>query len=165
LAAAPPPPPPPPPDDSLDATLFAPTDAAFTKLLQQLNLTAGALLNDTSLVSTVLSYHLVPGDALYADDLKNGKSYETALEDKKIKVGGWVGGWMDGARRSRRPAAGDPVCTPSPFSPTASYLAHPPALLRPRPCCVSGPLSRCREPPPRPAAVHRSRRTRRACSF
>ena len=76
-----------PADGDLDATLFAPTDKAFEALLKQLKLTAAQLLNDTALVQDVLAYHVIPGDALDADDLKNGKSYSTMLKGKKLKVG------------------------------------------------------------------------------
>ncbi|EFN59118.1 hypothetical protein CHLNCDRAFT_137918 [Chlorella variabilis] len=75
-----------PADGDLDATLFAPTDKAFEALLKQLKLTAAQLLNDTALVQDVLAYHVIPGDALDADDLKNGKSYSTMLKGKKLKI-------------------------------------------------------------------------------
>lgn len=42
-------------------TVFAPTDAAFTALLEALGVTAEELLADTDLLNTVLSYHVVPG--------------------------------------------------------------------------------------------------------
>ncbi|MBC8171924.1 MAG: fasciclin domain-containing protein [Anaerolineae bacterium] len=42
-------------------TVFAPTDAAFTALLEALGVTAEDLLADTDLLNTVLSYHVVPG--------------------------------------------------------------------------------------------------------
>ncbi len=41
-------------------TLFAPTDAAFVQLLQQLGVTADELLNNQELLGMVLAYHLVP---------------------------------------------------------------------------------------------------------
>lgn len=40
-------------------TLFAPTDAAFEALLTELGITAQALLADTALLQSVLSYHLL----------------------------------------------------------------------------------------------------------
>ena len=73
-------------DGDLDATLFAPTDDAFAALLKQLDLSAAALLNDTSLVTDVLSYHIIPDEKLSANKLKNGKSYSTLLKGKKLKV-------------------------------------------------------------------------------
>ena len=45
-----------------DFTVFAPTDAAFTALLNELGLTAEQLLSDRALVSRVLRYHIVRGN-------------------------------------------------------------------------------------------------------
>lgn len=42
-------------------TVFAPTDAAFTALLEELGLTAEELLAQTDLLNNVLQYHVVPG--------------------------------------------------------------------------------------------------------
>lgn len=42
-------------------TVFAPTDAAFTALLEELGLTAEELLANTDLLNAVLAYHVVPG--------------------------------------------------------------------------------------------------------
>jgi transforming growth factor-beta-induced protein len=53
-------------------TVFAPTDEAFTKLLEQLNITAEDLLNHPQL-SEVLLYHVVPGKVMstdLSDDMK-----------------------------------------------------------------------------------------------
>src|SRR5688572_2497993 len=44
-----------------DFTVFAPTDAAFLSLLDELGLTAEELLSSQALVSRVLRYHLVRG--------------------------------------------------------------------------------------------------------
>lgn len=44
-------------DDEL--TVFAPTDAAFQALLDELGITAEALLADTDLLNTVLAYHVL----------------------------------------------------------------------------------------------------------
>ena len=74
-------------DGNLDATLFAPTDDAFAALLKQLDLSAAALLNDTSLLQDVLSYHVIPGESLEASDFRDGThSYSTLLKGKKLKV-------------------------------------------------------------------------------
>lgn len=45
-------------------TVFAPTNAAFAALLDELDTTAEALLADTELLTAVLSYHVVPGRVL-----------------------------------------------------------------------------------------------------
>lgn len=42
-------------------TVFAPTDAAFAALLEELGLTAEEVLADTDLLNAVLAYHVVPG--------------------------------------------------------------------------------------------------------
>lgn len=48
-------------------TVFAPTDAAFAELLDELQLTKDELFADTALLSSVLTYHVVPGLVLAAD--------------------------------------------------------------------------------------------------
>ena len=42
-------------------TVFAPTDAAFVALLDELGLTAGELLGNQDLLTQVLLYHVAPG--------------------------------------------------------------------------------------------------------
>lgn len=48
-------------------TVFAPTDAAFLALFETLGLEPGAVLADSALVNTVLSYHVLPGIFTAAD--------------------------------------------------------------------------------------------------
>jgi transforming growth factor-beta-induced protein len=48
-------------------TLFAPTNAAFEKLLTELNITAEALLADKALLTKVLTYHVLPARVLARD--------------------------------------------------------------------------------------------------
>jgi len=48
-------------------TVFAPTNAAFAALLAELGVTREALLADTTLLTQVLTYHVVPGLVLKAD--------------------------------------------------------------------------------------------------
>lgn len=48
-------------------TVFAPTDAAFAALLTELGLTKDELFADTALLSSVLTYHVVPALVLKAD--------------------------------------------------------------------------------------------------
>ncbi len=48
-------------------TVFAPTDAAFAALLTELGLTKAALLANTTLLTSVLTYHVVRGRVLKAD--------------------------------------------------------------------------------------------------
>lgn len=47
-------------------TVFAPTDAAFAAALDALGLTAEELLGDTELLTSVLAYHVAPGE-FYSD--------------------------------------------------------------------------------------------------
>jgi uncharacterized surface protein with fasciclin (FAS1) repeats len=49
-------------DDDASLTVFAPTDAAFSRLLALLDITPEALLADTELVTEVLLYHVVAGE-------------------------------------------------------------------------------------------------------
>lgn len=48
-------------------TVFAPTNAAFASLLTELHLTKEALLADKSLLTAVLTYHVVPSRVLKAE--------------------------------------------------------------------------------------------------
>ena len=64
-------------------TVFAPTDAAFTKLLGQLNITAEQLLGHPQL-KDVLLYHVVSGKVM-STDLSNGLEAAT-LKGDKVKV-------------------------------------------------------------------------------
>jgi uncharacterized surface protein with fasciclin (FAS1) repeats len=48
-------------------TVFAPTDDAFAALLDELDITAEALLADTALLTTVLTYHVLPARVLKAE--------------------------------------------------------------------------------------------------
>jgi uncharacterized surface protein with fasciclin (FAS1) repeats len=48
-------------------TIFAPTDAAFAALLTELGVTRDELLADTALLTSVLTYHVIPGRVLEAD--------------------------------------------------------------------------------------------------
>jgi uncharacterized surface protein with fasciclin (FAS1) repeats len=71
----------------MEATLFAPTDAALAELLASLNLTAAQLLSDTELVANVLAYHIIPGEALQAADFpESTSSYGTLLQGKRLRV-------------------------------------------------------------------------------
>jgi uncharacterized surface protein with fasciclin (FAS1) repeats len=58
-------------------TLFAPNDAAFNALLVELGVTANQLLADKALLTTVLTYHVVPGKVLKAD-IPVGKAITSA---------------------------------------------------------------------------------------
>ncbi len=48
-------------------TVFAPTDAAFAALLTELGVSKAALLANTTFLTKVLTYHVVPARVLKAD--------------------------------------------------------------------------------------------------
>jgi transforming growth factor-beta-induced protein len=48
-------------DPEASLTVFAPTDAAFTALLEALGMTAEEVLGNAELLNSVLAYHVVPG--------------------------------------------------------------------------------------------------------
>lgn len=52
-------------------TLFAPNNAAFVAALAELGLTKDQLFADKALLTTVLTYHLLPGKINFADLLLN----------------------------------------------------------------------------------------------
>ncbi|MGD6965735.1 fasciclin domain-containing protein [Rossellomorea vietnamensis] len=64
-------------------TVFAPTDAAFEKLLKKLGITAEELLAREDL-KDILLYHVVPGKVL-STDLKDGMKADT-LAKKTVDV-------------------------------------------------------------------------------
>lgn len=65
-------------------TFFAPTDGAFYQLFQQ---GAGGLLNGDSkiLITSILGQHLIPGAALYSEDLRRREKV-TTLEGTVLKI-------------------------------------------------------------------------------
>lgn len=67
-------------------TVFAPTNAAFETLLADLELTAEDLLADTDLLTAVLNYHVVEGDALLSSDLTVVTTL-TTLGGEEITIG------------------------------------------------------------------------------
>ncbi|PRW58483.1 beta-Ig-H3 fasciclin [Chlorella sorokiniana] len=63
-----------------DATLFAPIDSAFDALLDKLNVNLTDLAANPKQLMDILQYHLVLGDSLRAQDIKEGETQvETAL--------------------------------------------------------------------------------------
>ena len=66
-------------------TVFAPTDEAFAAALTKLNLTADALLADKETLTSILTYHVVPGKVMAADVVGlNGKDAAT-VNGKTVK--------------------------------------------------------------------------------
>ncbi len=58
-------------------TVFAPTDAAFAELLEELDVTSEELLADKELLTMVLTYHVIPNMTVKAADIPYGDSIET----------------------------------------------------------------------------------------
>jgi transforming growth factor-beta-induced protein len=57
-------------------TVFAPTNQAFANLLAELNISKAALLADKALLTSVLTYHVLPSK-VFADNLKDGLAVAT----------------------------------------------------------------------------------------
>lgn len=53
-------------------TVFAPVDAAFTALGEEL---IGAVADDLMLIQSTVLYHAIPGEVLFAEDLACGRRY------------------------------------------------------------------------------------------
>ena len=72
-------------DPSLTATVFAPTDAAFSKALKALKLSSAEALSNPPLLAGILSYHLLP-QAFSSAQLGSGKygEVETLLEGESL---------------------------------------------------------------------------------
>ena len=73
-------------------TVFAPTDAAFAKLPKG---TVEALLQDKAKLTSILTYHVVPGKLLAADVVKS-KSL-TTVQGQKLTVDASKGAKINGA--------------------------------------------------------------------
>jgi len=80
-------------------TVFAPTDAAFGALLEQLGMTKEELLANTDLLTSVLTYHVVSGAYLAADvvgldgqevETLNGAPISIAVQDGGVVLNGDV---------------------------------------------------------------------------
>lgn len=63
-------------DEGATYTVFAPTDAAFAALLEELDATAAQLLARADL-GAILQLHVVSGSELFADDLSVGDTVTT----------------------------------------------------------------------------------------
>ncbi len=68
-------------------TIFAPTDQAFINLLAYLDTSADALLANTDVLTTVLTYHVVEGNFFAADVVGlDGDAVDTLLEGNRISI-------------------------------------------------------------------------------
>ena len=74
-------------DGQAEYTVFAPTDAAFTALLDELGITAEQLLGDKKLVSRVLRYHIARGE-LVASEVLGMEKIRTLAEQRLSQSNG-----------------------------------------------------------------------------
>lgn len=79
-------------DRELVATIFAPSDYGFQRLASDGGTTVAALLAaPPAVLKQILSYHVIPGRAIEASDLKTGLRFDTLagdailVESQKIK--------------------------------------------------------------------------------
>jgi len=93
-------------------TVFAPTNAAFTALLQELGLTSQALLANQALLTQVLTYHVLSPQLVRQADIRPGRAV-TPLQGGffKIDVAGDAATIVDGRNRSSRIVATDGAAT------------------------------------------------------
>lgn len=93
-------------------TVFAPTNAAFTALLQELGLTREALLANRPLLTQVLTYHVLSPQRVLQADIRPGRAV-TPLQGSffKIDVAGDAATIVDGRNRSARIVATDLAAT------------------------------------------------------
>lgn len=77
-------------DEEAELTVFAPTDAAFVALLEELEVEAEDLLADTELLNEVLAYHVVPAVAMAEDVVEiageNGDYVDTLADYDPVFV-------------------------------------------------------------------------------
>eukprot|EP01026_Neomeris_dumetosa_P042579 TRINITY_DN3553_c0_g1_i5.p1 TRINITY_DN3553_c0_g1~~TRINITY_DN3553_c0_g1_i5.p1 ORF type:complete len:172 (-),score=43.65 TRINITY_DN3553_c0_g1_i5:295-810(-) len=72
-------------DPELEATVFAPTNAAFDAALSILGLTLEQLVSDLETLTLVLQYHVVPAKAL-STDLTDGQVLPTLAGNNTLTV-------------------------------------------------------------------------------
>lgn len=72
-------------DTSVQLTVFAPTNQAFSTLLGELKLTPQELLSDKNTLRSVLFTHVVPG-VFKSTDLTNGQVLQTLLPGETLEV-------------------------------------------------------------------------------
>jgi uncharacterized surface protein with fasciclin (FAS1) repeats len=66
-------------------TVFAPTDSAFQFALDAANVTKKQLFANNTLLVDVIMYHVVPGDAISSDRLRNDGTY-TSMRGKALTI-------------------------------------------------------------------------------
>ena len=69
-------------DEDADLTVFAPNNAAFAKLLAELDISKEQLLQDKPLLTKVLTYHVIEDDRVFASEIMAGS--QEMLEGSSI---------------------------------------------------------------------------------
>ncbi|MDE0846840.1 MAG: fasciclin domain-containing protein [Acidimicrobiales bacterium] len=72
-------------------TVFAPTEEAFAELLEALGVTAGELLANTELLTSVLLHHVVPGKVMSADLAGASELMVTTVQGGEVSVTEYMG--------------------------------------------------------------------------
>ena len=72
-------------------TVFAPTEGAFVELLEALGVTAGELLANTELLTSVLLHHVVPGKVMSADLAGASELMVTTVQGGEVSVTEYMG--------------------------------------------------------------------------
>jgi transforming growth factor-beta-induced protein len=72
-------------------TVFAPTEEAFAELLATLGVTAGELLANTELLTSVLLHHVVPGKVMSADLAGASDLMVTTVQGGEVSVTEYMG--------------------------------------------------------------------------
>lgn len=66
-------------------TVFAPTDEAFQYALDTANVTKKQLFDNNTLLVDVIMYHVVPGDSISSDRLRDDGKY-TSMRGKALTI-------------------------------------------------------------------------------
>jgi len=78
-------------DISQKVTVFAPTDAAFTKLFDEFNVTAEAVLGNKKFLTDVLTYHVAPGVYPFGTLAQDDGAAITTLQGESLGVSAATG--------------------------------------------------------------------------
>ncbi|MEM6281678.1 MAG: fasciclin domain-containing protein [Chloroflexota bacterium] len=73
-------------------TVFAPTNAAFAELLAALDVTAAELLADRALLTTVLTYHVIPGEVPASTIINAGSVSVATVQGQSVTAAAAGGG-------------------------------------------------------------------------
>lgn len=69
----------------LEATIFMPTEEAFTTALESLGITMETLVDNQEVLVKILSFHVVPGKAMNISEIGSFEASETLLTGQKLQ--------------------------------------------------------------------------------